>query len=174
MVITGVAAGILLGVLIIAVDILIFTPYLAAATGFSNPNLLNPELHRASPWQGFMAAISAGVTEEILFRFFGVSLLAWLGGLIFRDSEGHPRKGIMVIAIFIWAVIFGLAHLQMPAMVGWPVTNAAIARSLVINSLGGLVYGWIYWRKGLESAILTHFSTDVVLHVFVPIAILLQ
>jgi hypothetical protein len=172
-VIMALAAGVLLGVLIIAVDVLIFTPYLEAATGYSNANLLNPDLNRASPWQGFLAAISAGVTEEILFRFFGISLVAWLGGVIFKDAEGRPKAFIVGFSILLWAVIFGLAHLQMPAIVGWELSTATIVRSLVINSLGGLVYGWMYWKKGLESAIVTHFSTDLVLHVIVPLIILI-
>lgn len=30
-------------------------------------------------WQGLLASFSAGVTEETIFRLFGLSLLAWLG-----------------------------------------------------------------------------------------------
>jgi len=173
-VITTLVVGMLLGVVIIAVDVIIFTPYLEATTGYSNVNLLNPDLNRAPAWQGFLAAISAGVTEEVLFRLFGISLIAWLGGLVFKDPEGRPKAFIVVIAIIVWALVFGLAHLQMPAIVGWELSSAAIVRSLVINSLGGLVYGWMYWKKGLESAIMTHFSTDLVLHVITPLIILIR
>lgn len=174
MLITALVVGSLLGLLIITVDVLIFTPYLEASTGYSNANLLNPDLNRAPPWQGLLAAVSAGITEEILFRYFGVSLVAWLGGLFFKDAAGRPNTFIMVFAILLWAAIFGLAHLQMPAIAGWEISTATVTRSLVINSLGGLVYGWMYWKKGLEGAMLTHFSTDVVLHVFVPLVIMLQ
>jgi hypothetical protein len=173
-VITALITGVLLGGLIIAVDVIVFTPFLEAATGYSNANLLNPDINRAAPWQGFLAAISAGITEEVLFRFFGVSLIAWLGGLIFKDAEGRPKAFIVVFAVFLWAVIFGLAHLQMPVAVEWELSSATIVRSLVINSMGGLVYGWMYWKKGLESAILVHFSTDVVLHVILPVIIALK
>jgi len=171
MVITALIVGMLLGASIIIVDVLIFTPFLEAATGYANVNLLNPDVHRAAPWHGLLAAVSAGITEEVLFRFFGVSLVAWLGGLVFKDADGRPKAFVMVFAIFLWAVIFGLAHLQTPALAGWTMSSAAIVRSMVINSVGGLVYGWMYWKKGLESAMLTHFSTDVVLHVLVPLGI---
>jgi hypothetical protein len=30
------------------------------------------------------------------------------------------------------------------------------------------VYGWLYWRRGLLSAMVAHFATDVVLHGLTP------
>jgi membrane protease YdiL (CAAX protease family) len=37
----------------------------------------------------------------------------------------------------------------------------------VLNSLAGLVFGWLYWRRGLKAAMVAHFSADLVLHVLV-------
>lgn len=164
--------GFLTGVLLILIDVVIFTPYLESAIGVSNANILNPDLDRASPWYGFMAAISAGVTEEVIFRLFGVSVIAWLGGLIFKYAIGRPKPFVFWFAILVMSFIFGLAHLQTPALVGWELSSAAVIRALALNAIGGLVYGWMYWRHGLESAIVTHFSTDLVLHVIVPMIFL--
>jgi membrane protease YdiL (CAAX protease family) len=36
---------------------------------------------------------------------------------------------------------------------------------MLLNSIGGLVFGWLYWRQGLLAAMVAHFSADVVLHV---------
>jgi membrane protease YdiL (CAAX protease family) len=33
----------------------------------------------------------------------------------------------------------------------------------------GILFGWIYWKKGLEAAMVAHFSTDIVLHVIFPL-----
>jgi hypothetical protein len=33
---------------------------------------------------------------------------------------------------------------------------------LLLNGLGGQLFGWIYWRWGLPYAILSHFAGDVV------------
>ena len=46
-----------------------------------------------------------------------------------------------------------------------PLTPALITRTIVLNSLAGIAFGWLYWRRGLEAAMLAHFSTDIVLHV---------
>jgi membrane protease YdiL (CAAX protease family) len=38
----------------------------------------------------------------------------------------------------------------------------------LLNGIGGVVFGWLYWKKGLESAMIAHFSADIVLHVLLP------
>ncbi len=172
-ILTALVAGVMVSLLLIVIDVVVFTPYLEAATGVRDANMLNPDLKRASPEYGFLAAISAGITEEVVFRLLGVSVIAWLGGLIFKDAEGHPKSFVLWLAILVMGVLFGLAHLQTPAMMGWELSSAAINRALVLNSIGGLVYGWMYWKRGLESAMLTHFSTDLVLHVLVPVVLML-
>ena len=37
------------------------------------------------------------------------------------------------------------------------------------NGSIGVIFGWLYWKKGLESAMIAHFSSDVVLHVITPL-----
>jgi membrane protease YdiL (CAAX protease family) len=43
-------------------------------------------------------------------------------------------------------------------------------RTLLLNGIAGLVFGWFYVRHGLESAMLSHFCADLVLHVAAPLA----
>jgi hypothetical protein len=38
-----------------------------------------------------------------------------------------------------------------------------------LNGLLGVGFGWLYWKYGLESAMLGHFSADIVLHVLPPL-----
>jgi membrane protease YdiL (CAAX protease family) len=35
--------------------------------------------------------------------------------------------------------------------------------------VAGIVFGWLYWRRGLEMAMLGHFCADLVLHVATPL-----
>jgi membrane protease YdiL (CAAX protease family) len=44
-----------------------------------------------------------------------------------------------------------------------------IIRNLILNSLGGIVFGWLYWKKGLEASMISHFTADLVLHVLLPL-----
>jgi len=47
---------------------------------------------------------------------------------------------------------------------GIPLTALYVSRIIVLN-LSGVVFGWLYWKRGLENAMMAHFSTDIVLHV---------
>jgi membrane protease YdiL (CAAX protease family) len=46
-------------------------------------------------------------------------------------------------------------------------TPALIARALILNGIPGIAFGWLYWRRGLEAAMVAHFSADLVLHVLI-------
>jgi hypothetical protein len=36
---------------------------------------------------------------------------------------------------------------------------------MVLNTLAGFAFGILFWRYGVEHAMVAHFSTDLVLHV---------
>ena len=114
----AVVLGIIVGIVIIAIDTLIFAPEIASLLGEGTANGVQGT--RPPPWQGLLAAISAGITEEVIFRLFAVSLLAWLGGLLFQDDEGRPRSGVMWFAIVLVSVAFGLGHLPATVAIGHP------------------------------------------------------
>jgi hypothetical protein len=39
-----------------------------------------------------------------------------------------------------------------------------------LNGVLGVAFGRLYWKKGLESAMIAHFSADIVLHVITAAA----
>jgi hypothetical protein len=128
-----------------------------------------PEEAVTPPLYGFLAAVSAGITEETIFRLFGLSLLAWLGGLLFHDSDGRPKLVVLWTANILFALAFGAAHLPGAATLGWPINALIVTRTLVLNGIGGLILGWLFWTFGLETAMLAHFLTDVILYTLLPI-----
>ena len=128
-----------------------------------------PEESVTPPLYGFLAAISAGITEETIFRLFGLSLLAWLGGLLFHDSDGRPTLAVLWTANILFALAFGAAHLPGAATLGWPINTLIVTRTLVLNGIGGIILGWLFWTFGLETAMLAHFLTDVILYTLLPI-----
>ncbi|WP_328059863.1 type II CAAX prenyl endopeptidase Rce1 family protein [Geobacillus stearothermophilus] len=40
-----------------------------------------------------------------------------------------------------------------------------LIRTLVLNGLLGLWFGYLYWKKGLEYAMIAHMSADFFIHV---------
>jgi hypothetical protein len=71
-------------------------------------------------------------------------------------------------ANLVFALAFGAAHLPTAAARGLPLTALVITGTLVLNALGGLAFGWLFWTFGLESAILAHFFADVIMYTLIP------
>ena len=163
------AVGVAASAVILGLDILIFGPPLAAE--LNRLGIVLPPTIRPPAWQGLLASFSAGVNEEVTFRLFGVTLLAWLGSLASRDSEGRPTSLVFSIAIIAIAVAFGLAHLPATVAIGLPLNALVVTRAVVLNGIGGTAFGWLYWKRGLESAMVAHFSADLVLHVLLVLAL---
>ena len=126
------------------------------------------EAAQTPPVYGFLAALSAGINEETLYRLFGLSLLAWLGGIFIHDSDGRPKSIVFWTANVLFALAFGAAHLSAQTAIGLPLNSLVVVATLVLNSLGGLIFGWLFWKFGLESAMLGHIMADILRHSLIP------
>ncbi|MEZ4683152.1 MAG: CPBP family intramembrane glutamic endopeptidase [Caldilineaceae bacterium] len=163
----AIVVGALAGVAIVLLDVYGFGPRLAselAQQGQTEPPTLN-----APAWQGLLAAFYGGVTEEILLRLFVLSLVAWIGRFVNRTATGRPGLAALWVANIVAALLFGLGHLPATVAAGLPLDALVITRAIVLNGLGGLAFGWFYWTFGLEAAMVSHFSADLVLHVIMPL-----
>ncbi len=164
----AIIAGVLAAILITLLDVFVFGPQLSAdlkRLGITVPvsSLVPPA------WQGFLASFYGGTTEEILLRLFMLSLFAWIGKFINHTPDGRPGEIALWVANILAALLFGLGHLPATAAAGLPMDALVITRAIVLNGLAGLVFGWFYWKHGLEAAMVSHFSGDIVLHVIVPL-----
>jgi hypothetical protein len=118
-------------------------------------------------WKRWIVAFDAAVLEEILFRLLLVSLFVWIlsrGGLPSRSWTGSRRAWLSIGVV---AIGFGLAHLPKWLAVA-PASAGLVASVLALNGIGGVLLGVLYWRRGIESALVGHFAADVVLHVLGP------
>ncbi|MCA9835274.1 MAG: CPBP family intramembrane metalloprotease [Trueperaceae bacterium] len=117
-----------------------------------------------SLWKRALASIYGGITEELLLRLFLMTLVVWLVAKVTRSGVAIPAW-VFWFGIISTAILFGLGHL--PATAGiWPLTAIVITRAIVLNGVLGLAFGFLYWKAGLEYAMLAHFLADIVLHVF--------
>jgi membrane protease YdiL (CAAX protease family) len=163
----SIIVGIIAALLIIGLDLFIFQPALLRELGDSANTL---SLNNAQPaaWKGFLASFYGGIVEEVLLRLFLMSFLAWVGKFLSHTPEGYPTSAVLWIANILAALIFGLAHLPATAAL-LPLTPLVITRAVILNGLGGVAFGWLYWKRGLEAAMVAHFSADVVLHVLLAL-----
>jgi len=104
-----------------------------------------------------------GITEELLLRWGVMTFLVWAAWRLFQKRRGQPRGVYFVSAIVISSVIFGIGHLPLVVALGSNLTRAIVLYVVTANSVFGLIAGYLYWRKGLEAAIVAHMLTHVVL-----------
>lgn len=153
-----VAAGALLGAAagaaLVAMEIVFFLRKL--------PTAMIP-LYDIPLWKRLLAGlVYGGITEELLMRLFLVSLVAWLLGKFWKTPEGLPARGAFWCAIILVAILFGLGHLPITSALT-RLTPMLVARALLLNGVAGVAFGYLYWRWGLEAAMLGHMSAHVVL-----------
>jgi hypothetical protein len=156
------ALGAASGIVIVVLDAFVF----ARSTEAAAATLLAPQ---PEVWQGLLASVYGGIDEEILLRLGLMTLLVWLGARLTR-ADGQPGRGVMWTANILAALLFGLGHLPATAALV-PLTSIVVVRAIVLNGLAGLVFGWLYWRRGILTAMASHFCADLVLHVLTPLLV---
>jgi membrane protease YdiL (CAAX protease family) len=113
--------------------------------GFIQPNLDVPD------WPTLALSVAGGyllvaLPEELLFRGMIQNLL-------------QKRLQHAWLALPLAAVIFGMAHLN-NSTPGFPAPNWAY---VLMASLAGLCYGWVWWRtKTVTASAITHMLVNLV------------
>ena len=124
-----------------------------------------PVAHKISrPAKPFYALVSfsAGITEEIMFRLGLMSLI--LSVFLFLKKAEEPSNKMVWSSILISSLFFGLIHLPLSKNF-MELTPFTIGVTMTGNLITGSTFGWIFWRRGLLVAILSHILCDLVFHV---------
>ncbi|HPG79822.1 MAG TPA: CPBP family glutamic-type intramembrane protease [Piscinibacter sp.] len=104
-----------------------------------------------------MGVLYGGVAEEVMLRWGAMSLVAWALALLLPSEA---RTVSMALAVAMAALLFAAGHL--PAVAAQlDLTPAIVTRTLVLNGLAGLLYGWLFWRRHLEAAMVAHACTHL-------------
>lgn len=144
--------GILAGIALFLAD-LIFLPYF--------PDTLLKTTLKTTQWENFLASFYGGINEELIMRLFGVSVIIWLALRFLHQST----DSIFWYANFFMAIIFAFGHLPTLKNLLGKISSPMLFRTIILNTPIGLLCGWIFWRYGIEAAIVTHFVADIVYHV---------
>lgn len=104
-----------------------------------------------------------GVVEELLLRWGLMTLLVWAAWRLLQKGQGRPNPAYVVGAILVSSLIFAAGHLPVAFLLLPKATPVYVAFVIVANSIFGVIAGFLYWRKGLESAVIAHMVTHAVL-----------
>lgn len=110
-----------------------------------------------------LGALYGGLTEEVMLRWGLMSFVIWSvtrllpSGPIISTQATHFAAWT---GIWISATVFAAGHLPFLAQ-SVELTGPIVARTIGLNMFGGVVYGWLFWRRSLESSMLAHATTHV-------------
>lgn len=98
-----------------------------------------------------------GLGDEIVFHLFWMTILVWIIYKIQKPANNQPTPigvWIPIVIVSLLAVLKSVIHAS---------SLLAGAQVLVIVSIGMIPFGWLYWKKGIESAMIAHFTSTLLL-----------
>jgi len=115
----------------------------------------------APSWLPWALAVESSILEEFVLRLFLLSSVAWLLARGWRNDHAPVSPVASWSAITASSLVFAAVHLPAWLATTNP-TAVLIASVLILNGVAGMVLGYLYWRWGIESALLAHFAADMV------------
>ena len=112
-------------------------------------------------WARASSAFYGGIVEETLMRW---GVLTALFALARRAGMREPFWPSNAAA----ALLFGALHLPSVSFAHVPLTGGIVVHVLLGNGIAGVVFGWMFRRRGLEGAMVAHGAADVWLQAALP------
>lgn len=98
-----------------------------------------------------------GIAEELMMRFGFMTFVVWI---VFKLTKSL-RPSTYWIGIVLSTLLFALGHFPVVfTTIGSP-SLQFLTYILIGNSVAGLFFGHLYWKKGLEAAIFSHMFAHV-------------
>jgi len=129
-------------------------------------NALIPGMNNPSILEWFLRCLSAGLTEEIAFRFGLMTFLAW--AILSLAGKPAVHGPSLWLGNLLSSLVFAAAHL--PSLDIQHAGPGILVLTLVTSAGAGMLMGWVFMRYGLVSAIAAHCVADLVAHVFPRVA----
>jgi CAAX prenyl protease-like protein len=128
-----------------------------------------PQLGQGSPANRLAGPFFGGITEELMMRFGLMSALVALGArALGARALGRRPAPLLWAAILVSAFVFAAAHLTAVAQAAAP-EGVILVRTIGLNALLGTLYGWLYWTRNLEHAMVAHAATHGVFWIAAPL-----
>ncbi|HVE43525.1 MAG TPA: CPBP family intramembrane glutamic endopeptidase [Gammaproteobacteria bacterium] len=103
-----------------------------------------------------------GIVEEVLCRWGLMMFFVWIGTLLL----GEPTPFILWTAILVSGLLFGLGHLPAYLSFGCKKTSSTMTTIITLNLWASIIFGWLFWRYGLCSAIIAHALFHIIWYPF--------
>ena len=111
------------------------------------------------PW--YTRILYGGITEELLIRWGLMSFIVWGAYRLTQKNGSDIRPYNYIVAIILSSILFGLGHLPVALALSSEVTAFLVTYIVLGNAAFGFIAGYLYWKKGLECAIVAHMIAHI-------------
>lgn len=102
-----------------------------------------------------------GIVEELIVRLLIMSILAWLiNKFVLKNQERPYNNKVFMLSNVLAALVFAVGHLPATIQI-LGLSTPIIIRMLLLNGVPGLLFGYLYWKKGLKYAMIAHMFTHI-------------
>lgn len=113
----------------------------------------------------FARVLYGGLTEELLLRWGLMTALVWVAWRLLQRRMGPPRAVYIWLSVVVSALLFGAGHLPAASILVGKLTCDVVLFVVGVNTAFGVLFGCLFWRCGLEAAMIAHATAHVVSHV---------
>jgi len=153
--------GLLVGLLLLGAIRLVIEPAVPAAGARIAAAAMLPV------WRRLVIIYVAAVSEELLFRLLLLSLVAGLAMRLFRRADRVQNRRFVWVANGLSAFAFAVAHLPAWRAVG-SLSLGLTLMVLTLNGLGGVVFGYVFVKRGILAAMWAHAGADCAIQLIGP------
>ncbi len=106
-----------------------------------------------------VSRIFGSIYEEIVIRWGIMTLIVWVLWQIGQKGIGLPKSSLIWTGIILSQILFACGHVPILIILKFANPLWTITTIFIVT----LPWGWLYWKRGMESAIFAHMS----FHIFV-------
>lgn len=90
-----------------------------------------------------------------------MTVLVWMAWRLLQRRKGTQRIVYIWLAIVVSALLFGAGHLPVAAAQVEELTSDMTVLIVGASTVFGVLFGYLFWRFGLEAAIIAHAFAHV-------------
>lgn len=108
-----------------------------------------------------------GVAEELITRWGLMSLAVWIAWRSVGRRYPVPN-GCYIVGAVAAALLFSVGHLPVLFLISDHPAPILIGAVLLGNFIPGFLFGLLFWRRGLEAAMIGHATAHLFFHFLAP------
>lgn len=129
---------------------------------FIPPDLSSTPLNHPTLLMLVVKVLYGGITEEIIARWGVMTFILWSCWHFIQRNQASPSRVFVWVAILFSSLLFAVGHLPVAFRLVEHLSFYMVSFILFGNLVAGGIFGYLYQRVGLESAIIAHAGAHII------------